>query len=235
MTNLLLTPRADQPTENPNATPSVPQDLKLPAVMMFCEGLQEGEQRGAGSPIARVSDAASVVVYKPDSCEPDIDDQGRIAVRQPDGSTGRVVPTYTTDPAPWSNDDIVWTPARGELNGKPTVMTASFLQHDAQTGPDSLGAVILEMNITAEGRQVFGSLTERLSTPDHNRGLPLAIFIGGVPLRDTYGGVIAPRVRSKITEAIWITSLLTRDARRIVEPAQQRRPALVLKRASVRT
>src|SRR5690348_16756998 len=104
--------------ELPGVSASTARDITRPAVLMFCEGLQQGAQGGAGSPLALVPDG-SAIYYKPETCEPDVDANGMVALKNPadgsiakgaDGSVQRVQPQYSTSAAA-SPDNIVWTPA----------------------------------------------------------------------------------------------------------------------------
>lgn len=216
--------------ELPGVSAQTAKDITRPAVLMFCEGLQEtngGQQAGTGNPIAVVPDG-SKVIYKPGTCEPDVDASGAVLVststqiddstQPPSGpeQTTRVTPTYVPA-ASAPRDNIVWTPAKGDLNGSPTIMTGSFLRSNAtvQFAPVT-GAPVLVFNMTSDGNKVFGSLTARLT------GLPLATFLDGVPIRgdeDNDGNghkdVIAPTIQGTITDTGQTTGLSLNDAKRL--------------------
>jgi preprotein translocase subunit SecD len=201
--------------EAPGLSASQLRDLTRPAVLMWCEGLQQGGQAGAGSPLALVPDG-SKVYYKPGTCEPDIDSKGDIALKDaqgniaknPDGTIQRVTPTYTTSAISTPNN-IVWTPAMGKLNGTPTIMTGQYLKRNTQVQFDQLSQPILTFNMTSDGAKIFGDITRRIG--DSNNGLPLANFLDGEPIRSSDGQVIAPRVQSEITTQGQTTGL-TLDA-----------------------
>jgi preprotein translocase subunit SecD len=212
--------------ELPGVNAAAARDITRPAVLMFCEGLQQGGQGGAGSPLAVVPDG-SKIYYKPESCEPDIDDKGDVALknpdgtlaRNPDGTVQRVTPTYTTS---WqgNTDNIVWTPAKGDLNGAPTIMTGNFLKSNAGIQFDSFGRPILTFAMTKDGQKVFGSLSRRIG--DQNIGLPLATFLDGEPIRGTEDkngnglkDIIAPAVQGEITDTGQTTGLSLGDAKRL--------------------
>ncbi len=192
--------------ELPGVSAQTARDITRPAVLMFCEGLQQGGQGGGpGSPLAVVPDG-SKVVYKPGTCDPDVDANAQIGTKNPDGSVTRVTPAYTTA---YSGDTIVWTPAKGDLNGAPTIMTGAFLKSNAAVQFDSLGAPQLVFNMNKDGQKVFGSLSQRLIS------LPLATFLDGDPIRGKDGRVIAPSIRSQITDSGVTTGLTLSDAKRL--------------------
>ena len=203
--------------EAPGITAQQLQDLTRPAVLMFCEGLQQGGQGGAGAALAVVPDG-SKVYYKPGTCEPNVDAKGAVALKDaagniaknPDGTIQRVTPTYTTA---YDTENVVWTPAKGDLNGAPTIMTGQFLQRNTSVQFDSLGQPQLIFNMTKDGQKVFGSLTRRIG--GQTNGLPLATFLDGEPIRGANGRIIAPRVQSEITSTGTTTGLTLADAQRL--------------------
>ncbi|MDP9236458.1 MAG: protein translocase subunit SecD [Chloroflexota bacterium] len=195
--------------ELPGVSAQTARDITRPAVLMFCEGLQQGGQGGGSAtvPLAVLADA-SKVVYKAGTCQPDVDASGQVLIQNGDGSTARVAPTY----APVNTvavANIVWTPAKGELNGAPTIMTGSFLKSNSQVQFDSLGAPRLSFSMTADGQKVFGSLSQRMI------GLPLATFLDGDPIRGADGRIIAPTIQSQITDSGVTTGLSLADAKRL--------------------
>ncbi|MDE3096281.1 MAG: hypothetical protein KGK07_09820 [Chloroflexota bacterium] len=198
-------------------TPSIPATLSAPAALMFCVPLQQGGYEQPGLPLATVPDG-SKVYYEPGTCQPNVDASGAVALkdaagniaRNPDGTIRRVTPTYTTA---YNTESVVWTPAKGDLNGAPTIMTAKFLMHNARVQMDQLGQSSLVFNMTQDGKQVFGSLTRRIGAATN--GLPLALFLDGKPLRGGDGKVIAPRVMSPITDTGTTTGLHRVDAQRL--------------------
>jgi preprotein translocase subunit SecD len=195
--------------ELPGVSAQTAKDITRPAVLMFCEGLQQGGQGGGSAtvPLAVLADA-STVAYKAGTCQPDVDANGQVLIKNADGSTTRVTPTY----APANTvrpDNIVWTPAKGDLNGAPTIMTGSFLKADSQVLFDALGTPRLSFNMTSDGQKVFGSLSERMI------GLPLATFLDGDPIRGSAGSIIAPTIQSQITDSGQTTGLSLEDAKRL--------------------
>ncbi len=208
--------------ELPGVSAQTARDITRPAVLMFCEGLQNGGQatQGSGTTPVAVVPTGTVVYYKPGSCEPDVDANGDIAVatkaadgtltiaKNADGTIQRVTPQYVAaQSAP--RDNIVWTPAKGELNGALTTMTGKFLKSNSQVGFSSIGAPLLDFSMTSDGAKIMGSLTQRLV------GMPLATFLDGQPVLGANGSVIAPTIQSQITDSGQTTGLTLNDAQRL--------------------
>ncbi len=210
--------------ELPGVSQQTAKDITRPAVLMFCEPLQQGGQgvaTGTSTSVAVVPPGTQVY-YKPGTCEPDIDANGEVATstgtgqeRQPakdaNGNIVRVKPSYVSVSALANvgKEGVVWTPAKGELNGVPTIMTGSYLKSNAQVVFDPLGAPILQFNMTDSGKQIFGSLSARLV------GMPLATFLDGEPIRGEKGQILAPTIQSAITDSGQTTGLSLNDAKRL--------------------
>jgi preprotein translocase subunit SecD len=205
--------------ELPGVSAQTARDITRPAVLMFCEPLQQGgnpanTQAAAGVPLAS-SPLAGSVYYKPGTCEPDVDAEGRVALKAEGGGifneagqAQRVTPQYSTSVS--SADNIIWTPARGDLNGSPQIMTGNFLKSNARVDVDpTFGTPYLFFSTTKEGAKVFGSLTGRIE------GLPLATFLDGEPIRGADGRVIAPVVRAQLTDGGVTEGLTLGDAKRL--------------------
>ena len=192
--------------ELPGVSAQTARDITRPAVLMFCEGLQPGGQGGgAGTPLGTVPDGRAIL-YKPGTCQPDIDASGQVATLAADGTITRVTPQFTTTPV---RDNVVWIPAKGDLNGSPTIMTGSFLKSNTSVQFGQLGEPLLVFNMTHDGEKVFGSLSQRLI------GLPLATFLDGEPVRGTDGELIAPTINSQITDTGQTTGLSLNDAKKL--------------------
>lgn len=200
--------------ELPGVSSQTARDITRPAVLMFCEPLQQGGQGGQGGPMA-LSTQAQDVYYKPGTCQPDVDESGRVAMRttagdiarDANGDVIRIEPTYQTTIA--NTEQVIWTPATGEFNGAPQVMTGNFLKSNSEVVFDTFGTPILIFNMTKDGEKVFGSLTQRII------GLPLATFLDGEPIRGRDGTVIAPTVNAQITDTGQTTGLTLADAKRL--------------------
>jgi preprotein translocase subunit SecD len=198
--------------ELPGVSQEKAEDITRPAVLMFCEPLQEGGQgAGTGAPIGFV--ATGQVIYRPGTCDPDVADDGTVAVLGFDGSLSRAAPTFVDATSFYSSggsaDQIVWTPAQGELDGQLVTMTGQYLDNDASILFDTIGRPILEFSVNDTGREVFGTLTQRIT------GLPMATFLDGEPIRGAEGRVIAPIVRGRIDETGFTEGLTLADARRL--------------------
>ena len=205
--------------ELPGVSAETARDVTRPAVLMFCEPLQEGftpaqVQGGLGNNVA-VSPQAQQVYYKPGTCEPDVDEEGRVALADPDGNIlkgadgaiQRITPQYGAGAS--SPEEIIWTPAKGELNGAAVAMTGNYLERNTDIVFDSFGNAYLNFSMTDDGSEVMGSLSNRI------QGLPLATFLDGEPVRGTDGEIIAPTVDGEITDSGQTSGLTLKDARRL--------------------
>lgn len=195
--------------ELPGVSADVAEDVTRPALLTFCEPLQEGAQGGGtGAPVA-VMTGGEQVVYKTGTCEPDIAEDGSIAVIRPDGQIARVQPTYVPPTQLTSLESVVWSPGRGELNGAQVTMTGSYLDNDAAINITPLGAPELVFSTTPDGEEVFASLTQRII------GLPMATFLDGEPIRDANGAILAPQVQARIEGEGVTRGLTLEDAKRL--------------------
>lgn len=196
------TDRAEESERRASATASA-----LGAVdLMFCRPLTR-ETEGGALELAVVSEGE--VVYEPDSCRPERDASGAIQVRPASGAVAPTEPEYVPDLLAASTDWLVWIPALGNANGADVEVTGRLISRDANVVFDAVDRPHLELSITGDGRDLFGSMTER------NIGLPLATFVDGMPLRGEDGRVIAPIVMGKIEAVIFVEGLSLDDAQRI--------------------
>ena len=171
------------------------------ALLQFCEPLvdevgnvailQEGEVR-----------------YRPQTCQAVLDEQGNIVV-DPGEDDGEVVPAGEIVFVPWArqgapgaaanprDNDIVWTPATGIVDGVELALNGEFLRPN--TFVTIQGQVVSEVTLVFEfrneGEDILEQVTERLSS----RNYPLAPFLDGEPIRDTNNQVIAPQVQTTLT------------------------------------
>ncbi len=193
--------------ELPGVSAETARDVTRPAVLMFCEPLQEGGQGvGTGAPLAV---APGQVVYKPGTCDPALAEDGTVAVRGPDGAITRAAPIYVALGSVESAEIIVWTPAQAEHHGALTTMTGAFLKPNSNIQFTALGAPQLIFNMTPDGEEVFGTLTQRLI------GLPMATFLDGEPIRGADGSIIAPTIQARIDSTGVTTGLSLEDAKRL--------------------
>jgi preprotein translocase subunit SecD len=218
--------------ELPGVSAETARDITRPAVLMFCEPLQQdgrpGVIQGDATSNVATSDRAAEVYYKPGTCEPDVDEDGAVALAAPDnpdgtpggllrdesGAVTRVTPDYGPS-ATAPPTQMIWTPGLGELGGLPTVMTGGFLKSNASVQFDSFNRPFLVFNMTGEGETVFGTLTKRLQTAGDVRGMPLATFLDGEPVRGATGEIIAPTINAEIRDQGVTEGLSVRDARRL--------------------
>jgi preprotein translocase subunit SecD len=195
--------------ELPGISAAVARDITRPAQLMFCEPLQQAGQQLEAAMAAAAFVTSGQVVYKPGTCDPDVDANGQINVRAEDGTVTRQTPEYQMVDSIPSPEFIVWTPAKGTLNGAPTIMTGAFLRSNASISFDNLNQPVLSFSMTDDGAKVFGSLSQRLI------GAPLATFLDGEPIRGDDGQILAPNIQSQITDRGETTGLSVNDAKRL--------------------
>jgi len=172
------------------------------ALLEFCEPLTD-----AGGNVALVQ--GGTVQYQQQSCGPVRDAQGNIVVT---GGGSITYTAWTNSGAGISRDQIVWQPAKGDLNGVPTAFTGKYLKADTAVADEPItGKPILLFNMNSDGAKISGEVTERLS----QKKLPLAVFLDGEPIKGDDGHTIAPSVQSKITSSGDITGLSLNDARNL--------------------
>lgn len=185
--------------------------LEFPTTLMFCEPLREP----TGDLVATLdANSDAEVLYGRNGCEPDVDESGNILVRDADGSTVRKPIAYASVSSlgrEVSRESIIWTPAKGMLNGAEVTTTARYLRRDASVVFNALNRPVLNFNMTEDGQQVFGSMSERLI------GSPLAMFIDGQPIRGEEGQILAPTINGRITESGQSTGLSEFEAERIAQ------------------
>ena len=171
------------------------------ALLQFCEPVVDD----SGS-VAILQ--AGVVRYQPQTCQAVLDEQGNIVV-DPGESDGEVVPPGEIVFVPWArqgapgaaanprDDDIVWKPASGIVEGVELALNGEFLRPN--TSVQITGTVISEPTLffefRAEGVDILEQVTERLVT----RNYPLAPFLDGEPIRDSNNLVVAPEVTGVLT------------------------------------
>ena len=195
-----------EPSSTPDMGTPIPRDALHATTLMFCEPLREVE--GSNMRVAVVAPGVQVV-YTAGGCQPDIDANGTVVVRSPDGSLSRVRPSYLPVQQAAGGADVVWSPAMGTLNGERVPMTGRYLKQSARVEFGVNGNPLVTLAMTRDGQQVFGSLSERLI------GYPVALFVDGMPERGAQGETLAPVIASKITDAIQITGLSIDAAKRL--------------------
>jgi hypothetical protein len=170
--------------------------------LRFCEAKQD-----ASGAVATVA-GGKAVKYEPDTCEPITNAQGQVQVTSQDGSAEWVAPDYVSIGGA-DLDNIVWSPAVGDLRGEPQPMTDAYLVPDASPfqpltdnpDPDVGWRAIYEA--TEDGKEVIASITQRLAPKGRTltdqrtgmqHGYPIAFFLDGKPVMGTDGHVAVFRV-----------------------------------------
>ena len=172
------------------------------ALLQFCEPIVDE----LGS-VATLQEG--VVRYAPQTCQAVLDEQGNIVVDPGVDSDGNVVPpgeivfvAWVRSGAPGSalnprDNDIVWKPATGIVDGVELALNGEFLRPN--TSVQITGQVIsqptLFFEFRAEGEDILEQVTERLAS----RNYPLAPFLDGEPIRDSDNQVIAPQVQAVLS------------------------------------
>jgi hypothetical protein len=198
------------PTVDPLGTLIPAEDLST-SHFMVCETIPEPTSPGA--PPVPLESVAVVpvefpVVYQPDTCEPDIDEAGTIAVRSRDGSMGRQTIHYSGHDFR-SPESIVWRSAKTRSAVGSAIMTGAMLKSNAKLGVGPRGDPTLTLYTTVEGARIFREITQR------NLGRPLAFFLDGTPIRDRDGIIDAPRIDSPISDAIFFFGLALDQTKRL--------------------
>ena len=138
------------------------------------------------------------------------DENGDVIIDRPDGTTetqpldtvlqsatfielARYVPVTALDDAG----------IRREVTGVYLDRGAIFIDRDLSSRP------LLQFGMNDEGARLLGQATARLAGPP---SLPMAFFLDGEPILGTDGSIIAPFVRSPITDRGQITGLSFDDA-----------------------
>jgi hypothetical protein len=146
--------------------------------------------------------------YRPNSCEPELDESGDPVV---DGGT----PTWAAPPGPFP-EQLIWMPATGATESGPKILVTGAVLENAETrqGPGDEYAVIA--NIRRESQPLFASMTEQAINQ------PLAIYVDGEPLRGADGNIIAPIVLSRIEDTLLISGLAESDAAELTDEINSR-------------
>jgi preprotein translocase subunit SecD len=189
------------------------------ALLQFCEPLQDATGNVAITELGNVR-------YKPQTCEPERDENGDVIIDPPVEVEGDVqvdtqgateiqyVPWYPdNDPQSQNNppaNTIVWVPAAAEIDGQEVQLDGRVLKSNTsvQTDPVTGTQVVLLFEWRDEGRDAAGDVTERMA----QRNLPLAVFLDGEPVRGDDDSIIAPHVQEGLPEQGSITGLSRNEA-----------------------
>jgi preprotein translocase subunit SecD len=184
----------------------------VPANFIFCEPMTQTAEDGTVE-VAVVDEGE--VLYARQACVALRDADGALAVTLPDGTQGTAEPRYVpVDEALTMVESIVWQPAVGDLDGQPKEITGKYLEPDATVTTNEAGQPVLVVRMDEEGAAVLGSLTERII------GLPMTVFVDGVPMRTPEGAIIAPVITSRIDGVLFFNGLAQEEAERLAELAQ---------------
>lgn len=196
-----------------DATPVSTEDGSLvPANFIFCEPVTQRSEDG--SLLVAVLDEGSVL-YARQACVALRDADGGLAVRSADGTQTSAQPRFvTSSEALTMIDSIVWQPAVGDLDGQPKEITGKYVETEATVTVNDDGQPVLVLRMNAEGAKVLGSLTERIV------GLPMTVFVDGIPMRTPEGAMIAPIVTSRLEGVLFFNGLPQDEADRLAALAQ---------------
>lgn len=179
------------------------------ARLQFCEPILNDS--GDIAVVSAAAESTATVSYEPQSCNPVRDDAGTIVIN----NTG--VDTATIEYANWdpqiqtfAEDDIVWQPAKGELDGQEVELTGDYLRTTFVTARDQLGVQqVLAFEMNGDGAEILGSVTKRLVS----RNYPMAFFLDGQPITGEDRTIIAPAIQAEISGSGIIEGLTTKDAK----------------------
>jgi hypothetical protein len=182
-------PRAT-PTPTPGATP-------LPASrVIFCVPatlLGEGRVVGLAPP-------GTTVRYRAGTCEPILEPEGLISVVDAEGT----VRSVAFEPAPDASeiDRIVWIPAPAANS---LVLTGRFILR-ARATEDEPGEMAVVIDFDEAGQELLRAITRGIV------GMPLALFIGGEPVRTVDGAIWHSLVRDETSGPIVVHGLASETA-----------------------
>lgn len=184
------------------------------ARLQFCEPIQNDAGEIAVVRTA-AADSTATVSYEPQSCNPVRDDASNIVISGTDAASATIAyEAWDPDVQTFSEDDIVWQPAKGDLDGVETELTGEYLRDTVVTAADQLGVKkVLAFEMNGDGAKILGSVTKRLVT----RNYPMAFFLDGQPIRGTGEDttIIAPAIQAEISSSGVIDGLEENDAREL--------------------
>lgn len=154
------------------------------------------------------------VAYEPGTCKPVSD--APLSVFNSDGSIGSA-PWDSQLAAPYDTDRVVWVPLRYELGGGLVTLDGSYLADAHFDAAAVAPTVILRFN--QEGALLWHRLAAGL------RGLPVAIFLDGEPLRTADGKVFSLTVGFEVTDSVIVAGLSDADANHLIAVVTSSTPA----------
>jgi preprotein translocase subunit SecD len=184
----------------PGITPEEAVDkIGRTALLQFCEPVQD---TGGNVAVAR----EGTVQYQPQTCDPVRNEQGDIAVQ---GGQIEYAPYPPSDQS-YTHDQIVWQPAKGDLNGRETALTGEFLRPNTYVTTDQTGLqLFLVYELNNDGADLSEEITTRLI------GYPVAPFLDGEPILGENGTIIAPIIQGTISQQGQITGLSRGEAQEL--------------------
>jgi preprotein translocase subunit SecD len=138
------------------------------------------------------------------------DQAGNVAVLQPDGTEEYVAPANlpVDENGQLNLENVVWVPATAVgSDGQEHALTGRYLQQNTYIRSNPVtGVPEVIFQMTGEGARLLEQVTSQFI------GKPIAFFLDGEPLRGEDGKILAPYVRSTISDQGVITGLSRADA-----------------------
>jgi len=138
--------------------PPIASDDLSPSRFMVCELLMPPQ---AGTPVRATNHPAATApegfaaVYKPNSCEPDIDAEGRVAVRTSNNESARILPVLV--PAFSARSHAVWSPAKATVGAHAVALTGDLIQPHAELYLAAFDEPLVFLPTTDDGAIALGS------------------------------------------------------------------------------
>ncbi len=154
------------------------------------------------------------VAYAPGTCTPVSD--APLSVFNSDGSIGSAE-WDSQLAAPYDTERVVWSPLRYDSGNGLVTLGGGYLADAYLDAAAVAPTVILRFN--QEGAMLWQRLAAGL------RGLPLAIFLDGEPLRTADGKVFSATVGSEVTDSIIVAGLSDGEGSHLVAAAKSSAPA----------
>lgn len=134
---------------------------------------------------------------------------GTVTYDPPGCDGGQETPVSPSSLTVQMEESVIWEQAQATGNdGLVKDLTGRFLKPNTFVASNSItGVPELRFEMTGEGSNLLKQVTTRLV------GLPMPFFLDGEPIRGQDGSIIAPTVRSVISDQGVITDLTVDDAR----------------------
>ena len=164
-------------------------------------------------------------VYQPGTCEPERDADGNVVVESAtiegdiDVQNGLRVEFVrwpsSQDLTGYSRNQIVWQPAKADIDGVMLELNGRYLRPTSMVRDDPvLGSAfpILLFEWDDTGSEISGKVTRRLLEAN---SMPLAPFLDGEPFLGDDGQIIAPNVVGEISSSGQFTGLSLEEAEQL--------------------